>query len=112
MPEKGKGEKWSVPRIDNLKGGKMKASLRAFIPQILFHVAPVTRSRYMRDTANVQITLLTEQLQWAWGRDDDPRTVVPLQDGSKTPFNRGSMKPVGAENRIRAYKELQRRITH
>ena len=46
------------------------------------------------------------------GKDDDPRTIVPLQDGSKTPFNRGSMNPVGAENRIRAYKELQRRMTH
>ena len=66
----------------------------------------------MRDTANAQITLLTRQLQWAWGRDDDPRTTVPLQDGSKTPFNRGSMNPVGAENRIRAYKELHRRMTH
>ena len=66
----------------------------------------------MRDTANAQITLLTRQLQWAWGRDDDPRTIVPLQDGSKTPFNRGSMNPVGAENRIRAYKELYRRMTH
>ena len=36
MPEKGKGEKWCVPLIDNLKGGGgMKASLRAFVPQIL-----------------------------------------------------------------------------
>ena len=38
--------------------------------------------------------------------------MVPLQDGSKTPFDPGSMNPVGAENRMRAYKELQRRITH
>ena len=56
----------------------------------------------MRDTANAQITLLTEQFQWAWGSDDDPRTGVPLQDRSKTPFNRGAMNPVGAENQMTA----------
>ena len=41
--------------------------------------------------------------QWERARNGDPRTMVPLQDGSKTPFDRGSMNPVGAENQMRAY---------
>ena len=35
VPEKGKEGKSFVPRNDNLKGGKMKDSLRAFVSQIL-----------------------------------------------------------------------------
>ena len=54
----------------------------------------------MRDTANIQLTSLTDQLQWTRGRNYNPRTMVPLQDRTITPFNPCSMNPVGAENRM------------
>ena len=52
----------------------------------------------MRDAANIQMTSLTDQLQWERGGNDDPRTGIPLQDRTITPFNRGSMNPAGGAN--------------
>lgn len=43
----------------------------------------------------------------AWEREDDPWTGVPLHDGSKTPFDRGAVNPVGAENGVRVYKKIK-----
>ena len=64
----------------------------------------------MCDMANAQMTSLTDQLQWTWERNYDPAppppppplppTMAPLQYRTITPFNRGFMNAVSAENRM------------
>ena len=57
----------------------------------------------MCDMANAQMTSLTDQLQWTWERNYDPPpppTMAPLQYRTITPFNRGFMNAVSAENRM------------
>ena len=54
----------------------------------------------MRETANTQMTSLTDQLQWVRIRNQNPRTMVPLQYRIITPFNQRSMNPADVENQM------------